>query len=218
MTSPAVMALVTVAMMVAMMLPSVAPTLWRHHRRLRAMGVSRAGQRTTLFASGYASLWAVIGLVLFATTAELSRMTGTSPTHPSFGAWTAGATVLCIGAVQRSRWKAKRLRRCHQASVAAQTVSGNVTTAWRDGCRFGVDCALSCAAPMAVFFVTGLMDTRTMLVITASITAERAAPTGARIARLTGAIALLAGLIMCARAIEVTASEAANAGVSVARN
>ena len=66
MMSPAMTALMTVAMMVAMMLPSIAPTLWRYHRHLRAMRMQRAGQRTTLFAAGYAGVWTTIGLALFA--------------------------------------------------------------------------------------------------------------------------------------------------------
>ena len=200
----AMTALMTVAMMIAMMLPSIAPTLWRYHRHLCAIRMPRAGQRTTLFAVGYAGVWTTIGLALFAMSAELSPM----GMDPPFAPW-AGAVVLCVGALQRSRWKAERLLRCGHACVTARAVPRNVMTAWRDGCRLGVDCGLSCAAPMAVLLVTGLMDARMMVVITAAITAERVAPAGARIARLTGAVALVAGLVMCVRAIEVTMSGAA---------
>jgi hypothetical protein len=44
------------------------------------------------------------------------------------------------------------------------------------------------------------MDAPMMLVITAAISAERVTPSGERIARLTGAVALIVGLIMCVRA------------------
>jgi len=186
MTSPSMMALMAVAMMVAMMLPSLAPTLWRYHRHLRAMQTVSAGQRTTLFAAGYASVWSAIGLALFAMNAELS------PLAPS----ALGAVILGVGTVQRSRWKAKRLLRCREACVVGAG-SKSMMTAWRDGCRLGVDCALSCAAPMALLLVAGLMDARMMSIITAAITAERVAPSGARIARLTGGLALIAGLVMC---------------------
>jgi len=193
MVSPLTTALMSVAMMVAMMLPSIAPTLWRHHRQLRIMRTVHAGPRTVLFASGYASVWAVIGLALFAMSTE-----------PPFPAWAAGVVVLFGGAVQRSRWKAERLLRCRDACVPEMPIARNVTTAWREGCRLGVECVLSCAAPMAVLFVAGLMDTRVMLVMTVAITAERVAPTGVRIARLTGAVALLAGFVMCLRAVGVS--------------
>lgn len=190
MVSPVTMALTPVAMMVAMMLPPLAPTLWRHHRDLRAMGTPSAGQRTALVAAGYASVWTVIGLALFVMSAE-----------PPFAPWATGTVVLIGGVLQRSQWKAERLLRCRDACVTHVALSRNVMTAWRVGCRLGLDCGLACAAPMAILFVAGLMDTRVMLVIAAAITAERVAPDGTRIARMTGAVALLAGFVMCLRAI-----------------
>jgi predicted metal-binding membrane protein len=82
----------TVAMMVAMMLPSIAPSLWRYHRALRAMRLARAGERTTLFAMGYASVWSAIALALFAMSTAISP----------FGPCATGAVVLCAGALQFS--------------------------------------------------------------------------------------------------------------------
>jgi predicted metal-binding membrane protein len=199
MVAPAMTALMTAAMMVAMMLPSVAPTLWRYHGHLRATRVPRAGQRATLFAVGYASVWTTISLALVAMSAELSPMGMASPADPPFARW-AGPVVLCVGALQRSRWKAKQLLRCRPDCVTARPAARSVTTALREGCRLGVDCGLSCAAPMVGLLAMGLMDTRMMAVITAAITAERVAPGGARIARMTGALALAAGVVMCARA------------------
>ena len=190
MTSPAITALMTVAMMVAMMLPSVAPSFWRYHRDLHAMRLPRIGARTTLFAMGYASVWSAIALALFAMNTAISPV----------GPWATGAVVLCAGAVQRSRWKARQLHRCRRACVAA-VVPSNATALWQHGCRFGVECALSSAALMAILFVAGLMEAPMMLVITAAITAERVTPAGERIARLTGSLALIAGLIMCVAAI-----------------
>jgi predicted metal-binding membrane protein len=174
-------AVMTAAMMVAMMMPSLIPTLWRHYRHLRAMQTPRGIQHITLFAAGYATVWAVIGLALFAMSTEM----------PPLAPWSFGAVLLGVGAMQRSRWKAMRLLRCRQTCV---TGSG-----WRGGCWLGGACALSCAAPMAVLFAGGLMDERLMLLITAAITAERVAPGGVRIARLTGASALVVGLLLCVR-------------------
>lgn len=179
------MALMTVAMMVAMMLPSVAPTLWRYHHHLRATRTPNVWRQTSAYAFGYASVWMAVCLTMCAINARL----------PAFVPSALGAVVVCAGAVQLSRWKTTRLRRCREACVAP--VPTNVTAAWRDGCRFGVDCTLSCSAPMAVLLVAGLMDIRVMLVVTAVITAERVAPAGVRIARLTGVAALALGLAMC---------------------
>lgn len=197
MMSPATTALMTAAMMVAMMLPSIAPTLWRYHHHLGGMQVRAAHQRIALVGVGYASVWATIGLALFAMSAHMSTMTMTLASHPPFPLLPAGTIVLCAGRLQRSRWKAKQLVRCQDACMAAHRNPTGVTTALLDGCRLGVACGLSCAAPMAVLFVAGLMDARIMVLITAAITAERVAPAGARVARLTGSLAMIAGLIMC---------------------
>jgi predicted metal-binding membrane protein len=51
---------------------------------------------------------------------------------------------------------------------------------------------------MVGLLAMGLMDARMMVAITAAITAERVALGGARIARMTGALALAAGVVMCA--------------------
>jgi predicted metal-binding membrane protein len=52
---------------------------------------------------------------------------------------------------------------------------------------------------MLVLLVAGLMDTRVMLLVTTVITAERLTPAGGHIARLSGTLALIAGLSMLAR-------------------
>ena len=193
MTSPASTALLTVAMMVAMMLPSIAPRLWRYYRDVRAMRLARAASRTTLFAIGYASVWSAIALLLLAMSTLISPL----------GPVASGLVVLGAGALQWTRWKARQLHRCQRACMAA-LIPRNAATVWLHGCRFGIECALSCAAPMAVLFVAGLMDVSMMLVITAAISAERVPPFGDRMARLTGSLALIAGLIMCARAALVS--------------
>jgi len=199
--SPAMVALEMVAMMVAMMVPSLASAAFGVHRRLRAMRVSRAAQRTALLAAGYASVWSVIGLALFVSDTALSPARMASPVESRFAPWTVGAVMVCAGLVQRSRWKANQLLRCRNEGATLQAMGGSVVMTLLEGCRLGAACALSCAAPMAVLMAAGLMDARMMLVITAAITAERVAPGGVRIARFTGAVALAAGLVMCLRAI-----------------
>ena len=192
------MALMTAAMMVAMMLPSIAPTLWRYHRHLRSMRVPSAGRRTTILAAGYAGVWTLVSLALYALAVEVSPM-GMPSMGPSFAPLTVGVVVLCVGGVQSSRWKESHLLRCREC-VETQFVESTGVTAWT-GVRLGIDCCSSCAAPMAILFVAGLMNTPMMLMVTGVIAAERVAPDGSRIARLTGGVALIAGALICARAI-----------------
>jgi predicted metal-binding membrane protein len=203
MMSPTTMALMSAAMMVAMMLPSIAPVLWRYHRQWRALRASTPIGRTTLFATGYGTVWTVVSLVLFAMSAELSPM-GMPSMGPSFAPFTVGIVVLCVGMIQCSQWKARQLFRCSDGCVDTQSADVSAMAVWLNGVRLGVDCSLSCAGPMAVLFVAGLMDARTMLVVTAAITAERVVPGGERVARLTGAVALVAGMVICMRALAAT--------------
>jgi predicted metal-binding membrane protein len=166
----------TATMMVAMMLPSLAVSLSHSHR---------AGQRTTMLAAGYLTVWMPIAVALSALPPLPASTWGTAP------------VLLCAGAVQCSPWKARQLHRCRAICAPVLPESATALIWWLRGCRFGVDCCLSCAAPMAVLYVAGLMDTRMMMLITAVITAERVAPGGARIARVTGGMALIIGLVMC---------------------
>lgn len=193
MTYSATTAMMSAAMMVAMMLPSLAAAVWHYRRDLRALQTSDVHARTMLFAAGYASVWGVVGLLLFAVSAWTPPTAGLPPT---FSSLLVGAVVLSCGALQRSRWKARQLARC-QGSAVSSLAEGNVMTPWNDGCWFGVRCTVSCAALMTVLLVAGLMNTTIMLLVTAAITAERLVPAGVRIARLTGTITIVAGAIIC---------------------
>ena len=190
-------------MMAAMMVPSVAPVLWRHHRALATARVRAAAWWTTVVCLGYAATWTVLGLALVALDAAL-RGGEMSSMHPSVAPGIAGVIVLWAGALQCSKWKAQQLSRCREmfadgCAAAPRDLAG----AWKVGCALGVGCATSCAAPMAILIAVGLMDMRAMFVITAAILAERLAPNGALVAQVTGALALGEGMIICARAIGV---------------
>jgi predicted metal-binding membrane protein len=180
-----------VAMMVAMMLPSMAPSLWRYHCALHVARVPAAELRTLLFGLGYAAVWSTVALALTALPASGSTT------------WLA-SIIVCAGALQRSRWKARRLVRCREACVAIPRGQGAVAMEWLNGCRLGVDCVLSCAALMAILLVAGLTNEPMMALVTIAITAERLAPAGVRVARLTGGLALIAGLVLGLHAIGAT--------------
>ncbi len=64
--------------------------------------------------------------------------------------------------------------------------------------QLGVHCCVSCAGLTAIVLVAGVMDWRVMVVATAAITAERLAPHGERVARVTGVMAIAAGLLLLA--------------------
>src|SRR5580698_6072011 len=54
-----------VAMMVSMMLPSLAPMLWRYRQGVAMTGETRLARLTALLSLGYFLVWAVLGMAVF---------------------------------------------------------------------------------------------------------------------------------------------------------
>jgi predicted metal-binding membrane protein len=111
-----------------------------------------------------------------------------------------GAVVLIAGVLQLTRWKARHLACCRDAPGSGRTLAADAATAWRHGVRLGVHCSRCCAGPMAVLLALGVMDLRAMALVGATITAERLAPAGERVARAIGVVAVGAGVAVIARA------------------
>jgi predicted metal-binding membrane protein len=170
------------AMMVAMMLPSLAPTLCRYRE---AVGRALAG-------GAYFVVWAVCGLAVYPVGVVLAALEMRYRALASAVPMAAGMVVLMAGALQFSRWKAHHLACCRHAPADA-------ANAWRLGLRLGLHCICGCAGLTAILLVMGIMDWRAMAAITAAITAERVAPDGERVARVIGAVAAGAGLFLIAR-------------------
>jgi len=190
-----------VVMTVVMMLPSIAPTLWRYRVSLAGAGVTRAHALTALAGTAYLTVWTGAGVLVFLLGLAISAAQSHWPGVVRVAPIAAGAVVLVAGSVQLTAWKARRLARCREvppARVAARTTVGN---AWRHGLGLGRDCGLSCAGAMASVLALGLMDMRAMAIATVAITAERLAPAGERVARAIGLGAIVAGAMLAARAV-----------------
>jgi predicted metal-binding membrane protein len=189
-----------VVMMVAMMLPSLVPMLRRYRRAVGRTGETRLGGLTALVGVGYFFVWAVFGMVAFALGAALAAVEMRLPLLSRAIPITVGAIVLIGGALQFTAWKASRLACCREAPGRGRALPADTGLAWRYGLRLGLHCSYCCAGLTAILLVIGVMDLRAMAVATAAITAERLAPAGERVARAIGAVAVLAGLFLIARA------------------
>ena len=187
-------------MMVAMMLPSVAPKLWRYREAMGRTGETRPGRLTALAGLGYFCVWAAIGVVLFPLGVALAALEMEHRALAGAVPITAGMVVLMAGAFQFASWKAHHLACCREALGRGRTLPADAATAWRLGLRLGLHCSYACAGLTAILLVIGIMDLRAMAVVTAAITAERVAPAGEQVARAIGAVAAGAGLFLIARA------------------
>ena len=188
-----------VVMMAAMMLPSLAPMLWRYRELVRRTGEARLGRLTTLATLGYFFVWTLAGLAVFLLGAGAATIEMEHPVLARAVPVAEGLVVLMAGATQFTEWKAHRLSCCRKTPGANRILPADAGTAWRQGLDFGLRCGLSCANLTAVLLVLGVMDLRAMAAITAAITAERLAPAGERFARGVGFVLIGTGLILTAR-------------------
>jgi predicted metal-binding membrane protein len=185
-------------MMVAMMLPSLVPMLWRYRLALRS--VAGRDRLTAWAGAGYFFVWTVLGMIVFALGAALAQAVMQMPAVARAVPVSLGMVVLLAGAFQFSARKAHHLACCRQAPGPDPGLPADAGTAWRHGVRLGLHCSHSCAGLTAILLVIGVMDLRAMGLVTAAITAERIAPAGERVARAVGAVSVGAGLLLSARA------------------
>lgn len=189
-------------MMMAMMLPSLAPVLWRYRQAVtRTSGATsaRLGWLTTVAGAGYFFVWTAVGVAVFPIAAALSTIVMHTPTMARAMSLAGAGIVLIAGLLQLTRWKAHRLA-CFSDAVACDGApAANSGAAWRHGLRLGVRCVQACAGLMAVAFTMGIMDVRVMALAAAAIAAERLAPSGDRVARGIGVAVIALGLMLLAR-------------------
>ena len=178
-------------MMVAMMAPSAAPMLLmfaavnRKRRERQAPFVP-----TGIFLAGYVIVWTV-----FAATATggnwglhqaslLSSMMGASTSG-----YLGGALLLAAGAFQWSPLKTACLTQC-------RTPMGFLMTSWREGpkgaLRMGLEhgayCLGCCWVLMLLLFVLGVMNLVWIAALAAFVLAEKVAPKGESVSRITGVL------------------------------
>src|SRR6185295_15301687 len=182
-----------VLMMAAMMSPSLVPMLWRYRQAIGGTGA-------TLVGVGYFVVWAAFGLAIFPLGAALAAVEMQQPALARAVPLAVGVVVLLAGALQFTAWKAHYLACCREAPRCGGFFRADAGAALRHGLRLGLHCCYCCAGSTAILLAVGVMDLRVMAVVTVAITAERLAPAGERVARVTGAVAVGAGLLLIARA------------------
>jgi predicted metal-binding membrane protein len=163
------------AMMAAMMLPSVAPLvlLYRQRGRIRLV-------------LGYLFVWAAAGIPVYALSQTVGLMA--MPTAA------AAAVLAAAGVYQFMPLKDACLRTCRSPLDFLALRWG------RDPVRIGVDhglwCLGCCWGLMVVVVIAAAMNLAVAALIAAVICAEKVLPRGERTARATGAALLAAALLV----------------------
>ena len=189
-----------VVMMVAMMLPSLIPMLWRYRRAVGRAGDAHLGWLTAFVGGGYFFVWAVCGVVVFVLGVGLAAFEMRQPALAGAVPGAVGVIVLIAGALQFTAWKARQLACCRAVPGCGCTVPADVGGAWRYGLRLGLHCSYCCAGLTMVLLVIGVMDLRVMAAVATATTVERLAPCGDHVARAIGVVVVGAGLLLVARA------------------
>ena len=188
--------LMWVAMMAAMMFPSVAPIaiLWTKAIRGRSQGAAMLG-RMTSFLGGYLLAWAAYGLLAFAALLGTERLVEVSPE----GAKWLGVGIFAVaGLYQLTPLKDACLRHCRSPMMALLHY-GNFKGRTRDlrvGVHHGLYCVGCCWGLMLVLVAVGVMNIAAMAALAAVIFLEKLWRRGSGLSRAVGvaflAIAVLA--------------------------
>src|SRR4051812_17005435 len=96
-------------MMMAMMLPSLLPMLWRYRQSIGAANGRRRAALTATAGTGYFAVWMLFGALAFAVGATAAEIAMQSPSLARAVPAAIGAVVLIAGVLQLTAWKAHHL-------------------------------------------------------------------------------------------------------------
>ncbi|MGI5133072.1 DUF2182 domain-containing protein [Pseudonocardia sp. CA-107938] len=186
---------VWLVMMVAMMFPSVAPTVALYSR----MTKQRSPLLPLLFTAGYLLTWTIAGLVAYALAAILGEIPGNVLAWDHAGHWIAGAVLVAAAVYELTPLKDVCLGKC-------TSPLGFLLGSWREGRRGalrmgaknGAWCVGCCWALMASLFALGVMSLIWMAFIAGLIAIEKTVPWRRVTTYTTVALLLTLGVLVLA--------------------
>jgi predicted metal-binding membrane protein len=182
-------------MMVAMMFPSVSPTVALYSRMTKA----RSPLAPLVFTVGYLLVWTAAGVLAFEIFAAGRGTLGAELAWDRAGPWVAGGILLAAAAYELTPLKDVCLAK-------SRSPLGFLLGTWRDdlagafemGARHGAWCLGCCWALMASLFALGVGSVGWMAFVAALITAEKTLPRGRAITYATAGILLVLGVLLVA--------------------
>jgi len=184
-----------IAMMAAMMLPSVAPVavLWA---RLIGSVTARPVRvaRMSLFLSGYLLAWAAVGVIAFVMVSGVCHLLTASPTA---GKWLGVAIFAGAGVYQLTPWKDWCLRHCRSpvGTLVRYIHFGGRVRDLRVGIHHGATCVGCCGGLMIVLIAVGVMNVPAMIALAAIIFTEKLWHRGKSVSWTIGILLLATGLL-----------------------
>ena len=172
-------------MMMAMMLPSVAPVASLYARSI----VQHRRRRLALFTAGYLVVWAAAGVLAFALGALIA---GLAEANPSLGVAAGVGAYLACGLYQISPLKYRCLQHCRSplSLLFKYTSYQGSLRDFRVGLHHGAYCLGCCWALMVVLLALGAMSVVPMLILAAVVITEKLWSKDESFSRLVGLVCL----------------------------
>jgi predicted metal-binding membrane protein len=185
-------------MMVAMMLPTVAPMVLTHLAVVRKQGGGVVP--TIVFVVGYLGVWAASGFVPYFVQLGFARLTAEAA-HSTWLAPLAGGILIIAGAYQFTGWKQICLGKCQSpfAFIMTHDFRGGARSALRAGIDHGAFCLGCCWALMTVLIVVGLMNLVWMIGLFVVFLAEKSSRHGLLVAKVSGVALVVLGVVVIGR-------------------
>ena len=184
------------AMTVAMMLPVLAPSLWRLQQGCGEASPTGGAGLVALAAAAYFLVWGVLGLAVYPIGAACAALASQMQAKTNLVPLASAVVLTGAGLLQLSGWKRGLLANCRDRCPEVEPTVAPARRAWRHGLHLGLHCNACCAPMTLALLVLGVMDLHTMTAATVAIAAERLAPCGLQIARVSGVLTLAAGLAL----------------------
>jgi predicted metal-binding membrane protein len=157
---------------------------------------------TGVFLVGYLAAWTGFSAVAAVVQWGLHTAALLSPMMVSTSPVLGGVVLLIAGITQWSPLKRTCLAHCRSPLEFLMTQwREGARGAFQMGLRHGAYCVGCCWALMALLFVAGVMNLLWVAAITALVLVEKVVPRGHTFGRAAGAVMVLAGLVVLAKAI-----------------
>ena len=188
--------LMWLAMMGAMMLPSVAPMVLAHRMVVRGRGEGWAP--TAAFIAGYILVWTLVGLVPLLAFLSFRSLSGPVP---GWLAPAAGAVLIGAGVYQFTPWKGACLKACRSPLhfIMTHDFGRGARGAAQAGATHGAWCVGCCWALMTVLVVVGLMNLVWMAALSVVFLLEKNWKHGVGLTRVAGTVVILLGIVVFAQ-------------------
>jgi predicted metal-binding membrane protein len=192
------MFLMWAVMMVAMMLPSAAPMilLFAALRRKQA-AQGRTFAPVGAFVAGYLAVWSAFSLGATLLQWGLEQAALLSPMMVGTSSAVNGVVLIAAGIYQWHPWKASCLQHCQApATFLTRHKRPGLSGAFLMGLHHGAFCLGCCWLLMLLLFVGGVMNLLWIALLAVFVLVEKLVPWGANFGRISGALMLLAGLVL----------------------